>query len=305
MELHQIRYFLAVARIGNFSRAARECHVSQPSLSQQIMKLEDELGEVLFHRQPQGTTLTDAGRLFAPHAERIAAEVEEAQRRVQESRGGVRGRFVLGVLPTIAPYLLPTLLEPFASDYPEVEVVVQEEITPHLLEGVQSGEIDVALLSLPVAGAGLERVELFHEELLLVLPRSHPLARKKRVEMADLPKEKFILMQEGHCLSDQALEFCHARGDFSPRVSCRSAQVETLLALVKAGLGLSIIPEMAAKLGEGIAYRSLGPVPPRRKVGFVWRSHRFQPIAAAKFVERAVELVGAQESGNRSPEGNE
>jgi len=291
MEIHQVRYFLAVARTGNFSRAARECHVSQPSLSQQIKKLEEELGGPLFHRQPQGAVLTEAGHLFFTHAARIAAEVEEAQRRVQESGGTVRGRLVLGALPTIAPYLLPRLLEPFAREYPEVEVIVHEEITPRLLEGVHSGDIDLALLSLPVAGAGLERVELFEEPLLLVVPKAHSLARKRRVVMADLPQEKFILMQEGHCLSDQALEFCHTRGDFSPSVSCRSAQVQTLLALVETGLGLSIVPEMAATPRKGLLYREISPVAPKRRVGFVWRSNRFQPLAAGRLVERAMEMT--------------
>ena len=292
MELHQIRYFLAVARTANFSRAARDCHVSQPSLSQQIMKLEDELGEPLFHRQPQGATLTAAGHLFLPYATRITGEVEEAQRRVRESAGHVRGRIVLGALPTIAPYLIPQLLVPFAKEFPEVEVIVQEEITPRLMEAVQSGDMDLALLSLPVPGAALERVELFEEPLLLVVPKAHPLARKKQVELADLPMEKFILMQEGHCLADQALEFCHTKGDFAPTVSCRSAQVQTLLALVETGLGLSIVPAMAAVLMKGVVYREIGPTPPVRKVGFVWRSNRFQPVAAGKFVERARALLG-------------
>ncbi len=287
MEFHQIRYFLAVARTANFSRAARDCHVSQPSLSQQIMKLEDELGEPLFHRQPQGAALTGAGHLFLSHAERIVVEMEEAQRRVRESGGSVRGRLMLGALPTIAPYLLSRLLVPFAREFPEVEVIVQEEITPRLVEAVHSGDLDLALLSLPVPGAALERVELFEEPLLLVVPKAHPLARKKQVVMADLPQEKFILMQEGHCLADQALEFCHTRGDFSPSVSCRSAQIATLLALVETGLGLSIVPEMAAIPKKGVVYREIGPTPPKRKVGFVWRSNRFQPLAAAKFVERA------------------
>ena len=129
MELHQLRYFLAVSQWGNFSRAARESHVSQPSLSQQILKLEDELGEPLFFRNQQGAELTPAGLLFRPYAQRILAAVEEAQQRVRESGGGVRGKIVIGALPTIAPFVLPTLIDSFTREHPEVEVVVHEEVT--------------------------------------------------------------------------------------------------------------------------------------------------------------------------------
>lgn len=298
MEMHQIRYFLAVARVGSFSGAARECHVSQPSLSQQIMKLEDELGERLFFRQAQGAELTPAGLLFEPYASRIMQEVEEAQRRVSESNDTVRGRLVLGVLPTIAPYMLPALLGPFTQRYPEVEVVVQEEITPRVLEAVHRGDMDLALLSLPVAAGALESLELFEERLLLVLPERHRLAQdtqtgpdgqeedgESAVSMRELTNEKFILMQEGHCLADQALEFCHTRGDFQPSVSCRSAQVQTLLALVGAGLGLSMVPEMAVQPERGVVYRMLAPKEPTRKIGFVWRKNRFRSLSAQRFVE--------------------
>ncbi len=293
MEMHQLRYFLAVARGGNFSRAARECHVSQPSLSQQILKLEDEVGEPLFLREPRGASLTAAGAAFLPHAERVLSEVDAAASAVRESAGRVRGRLALGVLPTIAPFLLPRWLGPFLRAHPEVELVVQEETTPRLLEALERGELDVALLSLPTPGAeGLERRLLFAEPLLLVLPARHPLARRERVPMAALAQEKFILMQEGHCLADQALEFCHARGDFSPHILCRSAQVQTLLALVEAGLGLSLVPEMAARPRKGVTYRRLAGVGPERKIAFVWRRHRLWPAARA-LVEWASAQGGA------------
>jgi len=295
MEMHQIRYFLAVARRRSFSGAARECHVSQPSLSQQIMKLEEEMGERLFERLPQGAELTPAGKLFMPYAERIAGDVEEALLRVGESGNVARGRLVLGVLPTIAPFLLPQLLGSFTQEFPEVEVVVQEEITPRLLEGVQRGDVDVALLSLPVpgaAGGALETRELFEERLLLVLPEAHPLAEKAKVSMRDLASEKFILMQEGHCLADQALEFCHMRGDFQPSVTCRSAQVQTLLALVEAGLGLSIVPEMAAQKDLGVVYRELSPRSPARTIGFVWRKSRYHSLILRRFVDWAGKVLG-------------
>ncbi len=292
MEMHQIRYFLAVARTGNFSRAARECHVSQPSLSQQILKLEEELGEVLFDRQQRGTTLTPAGELFLPHAKQILREVDEALRRVSSSGSVVRGRLVLGVLPTIAPYLLPRLLGPFMKAYPEAEVVVHEEVTPRIVEALQDGKMDLGLVSLPVAGAGLKSEEWFEEPLLLVLPKAHRLAQSDEVvPMRDIEREQFILMQDGHCLADQALTFCTMKGDFAPRVSCRSAQVQTLLALVEAGMGVSIVPQMAVTQNAGVAFRTMCPAP-SRKIGFLWKRNRFRSLVAQRFVEWAKAYKG-------------
>ena len=155
MELHQLRYFLAVARTKNFSRAAEQCHVAQPSLSQQIMKLEEELEERLFERTKREVSLTPAGELLREHAERVLEEVEQARDCVREFRGLVRGRVTLGALPTIAPYFLPTRLRAFTEKHPGIEVVVHEDTTAHLTAAVLAKEIDVALLSLPVEGTGI------------------------------------------------------------------------------------------------------------------------------------------------------
>src|SRR5690606_10595334 len=153
MELHQLRYFVAVARTRNFSRAAEQCRVAQPSLSQQIMKLEGELGEKLFERTKRAVSLTPAGEVFRRHAERVLDEVELAGESVRETRGVLRGRVALGALPTVAPYYLPARLRAFAAAYPEVEVVVHEDTTEQLARAVLAKEVDVALVSLPVERA--------------------------------------------------------------------------------------------------------------------------------------------------------
>jgi len=289
MEMHQLRYFLAVVRTQNFSRAAQECHVAQPSLSQQIRKLEEELGEPLFFRRPQGAVLTDAGNMLLPHAQQILREVAQAQRTISQSGAAVKGRLVLGVLPTIAPYLLPRLLNAYHQRYPEVEVTVQEEITPRLLGELTEGGMDLALLSLPV-DTGAEQL-LFEEELLLVIPENHRLAPASTVTLNDISGERFILMQDGHCLAGQALELCHTHGDFFPKISCRSAQVETLLELVRSGLGISIIPKMAARPGRGLLFRSFAGTPPVRKIGFAWQRDRFWPAAGKAMVELGEEIL--------------
>lgn len=285
MELHQLRYFLAVARARNFSRAAEQCHVAQPSLSQQIMKLEDELGERLFERTKRDVALTAAGELFRAHAERVLDEVELARDKVREVRGLVRGRVALGALPTVAPYYLPARLRAFAAKYPGIEVVVHEDTTAQLAAGVLAKEIDLALVSLPVERAGLVAEEFFDEELLVALPEKHPLATKRRLVLDDLENEAFILMKEGHCLAGQALTFCRLNG-FAPRVSFRSAQIETVLAFVAAGWGVSIVPAMARRRGVavgGVRYRALAGL--TRSIGVIHRSARPLSHAGRALVE--------------------
>ena len=275
MELHQLRYVVAVARTGNFSQAAAQCHVAQPSLSQQVQKLERELGEPLFERLTRGIRTTAAGTAFVQRAARILEEVETASREVREAQAAPSGPLTLGALPTIAPYLLPRLVPGFIDANPRVELIVQEDTTARLLQMLAACEIDLALASPPIRDERFGVEELFTEELLLALPPDHPLAARKRVQLADLEGERFILMKEGHCLGDQTLNFC-TRRDFHPQVSCRSAQVETIQALVHAGLGISLVPAMAVNgaCATQPVYRSLDQPRPERTIGLVWLKQR-------------------------------
>lgn len=284
MELHQLRYFLAVARTRNFSRAAEECHVAQPSLSQQIMKLEGELEERLFERTKREVSLTPAGELFRQHAERVIEALEQAKDSVRDVRGLVHGRVALGALPTIAPYYLPGRMRKFAAQHPGVELVVHEDTTAHLTQAVLAKEIDLALVSLPVERRGLVTEEFFHEPLLVALPARHRLARRGRaLRLDDLECEAFILMKEGHCLAGQALQFCRLNG-FAPRVSFRSAQIETVLAFVAAGWGVSIVPGMARDQHvRDVVYRPIAGV--TRSIGVICREGRPLTRAAQAVLE--------------------
>jgi LysR family hydrogen peroxide-inducible transcriptional activator len=184
-------------------------------------------------------------------------------------RGQVRGRVTLGVLPTIAPYFLPRRLQAFAAKFPSVEVVVHEDTTDQLAAAVLTREVDLAIVSLPVDRKGLVTEELFEEKLLVALPVGHALARKRGLELDDLDQESFILMKESHCLTGQALQFCRLKG-FTPHVSFRSAQIETVLAFVAKGWGVSIVPEMAAaRPMPGVRYRTVKGL--RRAIGVVRR----------------------------------
>jgi LysR family hydrogen peroxide-inducible transcriptional activator len=286
MEMNQLRYVVAVARTGNFSRAAEQCHVAQPSLSQQILKLEDELGERLFDRMKREVQLTAHGEAFLRRAVRILEEVDAAKREASDARDLLHGTLTVGILPTIAPYLLPDVMTQFTEKFPGVEVVVQEDTTARLLKSTLGYEIEFAVASQPIQDERLEVRELFTEELLLALPRGHRLARKRTVSAADLEGERLIVMKEGHCLGDQVLGFCDRRG-VKPRISFRSAQLETVQAMVASGLGISLIPAMAARIErEDLpAYRSLQSPKPQRKIVAVWPRQRPPGRAAREYVK--------------------
>jgi LysR family hydrogen peroxide-inducible transcriptional activator len=286
MEMHQLRYFVAVARTRNFSRAAEQCHVSQPSLSQQIQKLEDELGERLIDRMKREAKLTVNGETFLHRAVRILDEVDAAKREATEARDLLRGTLTIGVLPTIAPYLLPEVMARFVKAFPGVRLVVQEDTTAHLLSLARTCEIDFALVSRPIRDERLEVRELFSEELMLALPPGHRLAGKRVVNPRDLDGERLIVMKEGHCLGDQVLAFCDQKA-VRHGISFRSSQLETIQSLVRAGLGISLIPAMAAQRDRSHVpeYRSFASPKPSRKIIAAWTKHHPLGRAAGEFLK--------------------
>ena len=286
MEMHQLRYVVALARTGNFSRAAEQCHVAQPSLSQQIQKLEDELGERLFDRMKRETKLTPHGELFLSRAVKILQEADAATREAGDAKNLLRGTLAVGVLPTIAPYILPRLLVAFTTKFPGIETVIHEDTTAQLVKQVLSYEIDLALVSRPIEDERLDVHDLFSEELKLAIPPHHPLTRQRLVKLSALNQEQLIVMKTGHCLGDQVLKFCGS-GKRRPRISFRSSQLETIQALVRAGVGLSLIPEMAVREDskEAPAYRSLAAPRPERKIVAVWPRPRPPSRAANEFIQ--------------------
>lgn len=285
MELHQLRYFLAVAKKGNFSRAAEHCNISQPSLSQQIQKLEEELGERLFNRLKRCATLTSAGEALLPRATRIVNEVEAARNDVADASDIIRGHVSVGVLPTVAPYLLPRVLPLVTRECPGIDVLIHEEPTSHLLRMAGACEIDMAIISPPIQDDRFTVESLLDEELMLAVPPTHPMARKRTIQLSDLDGQRFILMKEGHCLGNQALRFCE-RGELLPRIAFRSAQLETIQALVAAGVGISLIPKMACRSTQSHkpVYRSLAKPRPRRNISVIWHKEQHHSKAAREFL---------------------
>jgi LysR family hydrogen peroxide-inducible transcriptional activator len=285
MELQQLRYLLAVAKTGNFSRAAEQCHVSQPSLSQQIAKLEEELGERLFSRLKRHAVLTAAGEALTTRAARILSEVDAARRDVADTSEQIRGKVNLGVLPTIAPYLLPRVLAHTTRECPQMEVRIHEATTAQLLASAAACELDFAIVSLPITDPRFVTETLYEEELLLAVPPRHPLSRKSKVRLRDIESERFILLEEGHCLGDQALSFCQ-RNNLQPQVAFRSAQLETIQALVASGIGISLIPKLAVNPSRKPrpTYLSLAEPKPTRTVVALWRKEHQPGRAAREFL---------------------
>lgn len=284
MELQQLRYFVAVAKYSNFTRAAEASLVSQPSLSQQIIKLEKELGRPLFERLGRTARLTDAGRTFLDHAEQVLRLVDDAKARVTDSAES--GRLVVGAIPTIAPYLLPRLLDDFRRECAGARIEVVEETTRNSLELCVRGEVDLLLLALPVSVEHLHAEPLFEEELHLVLPKKHTLAAKPRITAADIDEEPLLLLNETHCLSENALSFCR-RKSLQPLVTSRVSQLATLQELVSLGQGLSFVPEMAKRLdgAKSRTYRSLAGDKPMRTIGVAWHEFRYKTKLFRRFVE--------------------
>jgi LysR family hydrogen peroxide-inducible transcriptional activator len=291
MEMHQLRYFVAVAQMSSFSRAAEACFVSQPSLSQQIAKLETELGRRLLDRLGRRVQLTDAGRQLLQSATAILGTMDDVKRRLQDDANLDGCRLAVGAIPTIAPYVMPVLLERYQKKHPGVEVTVHEDVTRHLIDAVVAGELDVAVLALPLEEERLELETLWTEELLLAIPRGHALARKKRITMADLRPERFLLLTEMHCLGAQVLSYCRAH-ECQPLIACRSAQIATMQALIEQGLGISLLPEMATQgpARKGIVYRRLANPAPTRTITVICRKHRYHSLAAERFLKKLRDL---------------
>jgi LysR family hydrogen peroxide-inducible transcriptional activator len=304
MELHQLRYFVAVAELGHFTRAAERCLVAQPSLSQQISKLEAELGKPLFDRLGRVVRLTDAGRTLYEQAVAILASVEEAKRQVADGSGEQAGVVSVGAIPTVAPFLLPAVASAFQRRWHGSRCIIFEDLTAHVIENCLRGELDVGILALPVSDPRLHVEPLFEEELLLALPAGHPLTKKRKVTIEDLNGQAFILLSEMHCLGQQIVSFCNQES-CSPFMVCRSAQLLTVQELVSVGHGVSLLPAMACEFDRHSrrVYRRLAGPAPSRTLGMIWHKQRYQQPPVRRFVEMMRDKVGEGKPARRACEG--
>ncbi|MEM7244953.1 MAG: LysR substrate-binding domain-containing protein [Acidobacteriota bacterium] len=270
--LRQLEYVLAIAEHRHFTRAAEACCVSQPALSSQVAQLEEQLGVVLFERSRRGVHVTPAGERFLPSARAAIAALETA---VESARGAaepLRGPLRLGVIPTIAPYLLPDALPRVRSAWPELELHLREEQTAVLLELLAQARLDVLLLALPVSRDDIESVVLLTDEFVACLPLGHPLAKRRSVKMDDLADETVLLLEDGHCLRDQALSACQVAG-LQEQADVRATSLHTLLYMVAGGLGVTLVPAMATRhLPADVVVVPFTKPRPGREIGLAWRA---------------------------------
>jgi len=274
LKLKDLRYLVAIADQRHFGRAAARCCVSQPTLSAQLKKLEENLGVQLIERAPNNVSLTAVGEQIVARARRIIAASEEVVALAASQRDPLAGRLRVALLPTIGPYLLPHVMRALRKALPRLELRLYEQQTAPMLEKLHAGELDLGILALPVELAGLESRELYREAFVVALPEKHRLAARAALRPADLEGEKLLLLEEGHCLRDQALEVCGhtavAEGE-----EFRATSLETLRQMVAAGAGVTLLPELASRGAysgaRGVDVRPFARPAPVRHVGAVWR----------------------------------
>lgn len=299
MEVHQLRYFCAVAHHGTFTRASEAEHVAQPSLSQQILKLEAELGARLFDRLPRSAKLTVFGKAFLPKAERILRELEDARTELRDMSGEEKGEVIFGIIPTIAAYLLPRLLSDFTMRHPLITIKIVEDITPTLLQRLHDGTIDFAVAALPIAGSEFATVELLEEEFYAVLPEKHRLASRSIIGLAQLNREPFLLLKEGHCFRDSLIAACH-KLKMSPSIVFESGQFATILAMVSAGMGVSAVPAMAVQPQTGCKFIPISGKHSTRVVGIVTSRYHYQGRAQRLLMKQMQEACADSKNASRS-----
>ncbi len=291
IKLKDLRYLVAVADTGHFGQAARRCFISQPTLSAQLKKLEDYLGVPLIERQPRGATLTQAGEQIVARARLILSASDEVVTLAQTHRDPLSGRLKVAMIPTVGPYVLPQVAPAVRKQMPRLDLLLFEYQTAAMLEKIQAGEIDVGVLALPVENDGLASRKLYDEDFNVALPESHRLASQATVRIADLEEECLLLLEEGHCLRDQALEVCgriaiHERQDF------RATSLETLRQMVAAGAGVTLMPELASRgaygNARGVVIRPLVRPTPHRSIGAVWRKSSARLAAIQAFCDVVV-----------------
>ena len=289
MTLQELRYLVAVAEEGQVARAAERCHVGQPTLSTQLKKLEDTLGVQLFERGPRGLKPTAAGAPIIAQARVVLEEATKLRALARATQDPMTGSLRLGAIPTLGPYLLPHLLPAIRKTYPKLRLLLSENLTVQLLEALHRHTLDAALLALPVAHEGLEVMELFREPFELALPAGHRLAKKKRAQPQDLADENLLLLAEGHCLRDQALDVCGTAKSAS-REEVQATSLETLRQMVAAGIGCTLLPQLATLGGARpdkrlIELRSFAAPEPARLIGLVWRARGARAEAARRLGE--------------------
>lgn len=271
MNLRDLKYLVTVADLQNFSLAAERCFVSQPTLSMQIKKLEESLGVAVFERNKRSVTITEAGVQIIAAARRVLADAELIEQIAVNCSDPLGGSFRLGAVNTLASYLFPIAVPAIREAFPKLKLLLVEEKTATLIEQIHNGKCDAAFLALPVDDPAMVSIKLFEDPFLLAVPSGHALTAQAQIDPMSLQELKLLLLDEGHCLRDQALDVCYRHGGLE-EPDFRATSLETLRMMVKAGTGLTLMPSLAARQDEeGISYIPFIEPAPKRIIGLVWR----------------------------------
>jgi LysR family hydrogen peroxide-inducible transcriptional activator len=299
MNLRALQYFVKLADLRHFSKAADACFVSQPTLSTQIRKLEEELGTQLVERSPRKIMLTPTGEEIAERARKLLADVEQIRAVARRSSDPAEGNLRLGLFPTLAPYLLPHVIPGLRKHFPRLRLQLAEEKTEDLLRMLHRGELDAALLALPIPTVGLQIEVLFREPFVLAVPSQHPLANKPEISVSDLHGNELLLLEEGHCLREHALEVCSLAGAHE-RVDFHASSMETLRQMVAAEVGITLMPMLAVMppiaATDNLVTRPFKGKAPYRTIALVWRNSSalggFHQELSQLFRELTADLLG-------------
>lgn len=287
MNLRDLRYLTAVAEHRHFGRAAEACFVSQPTLSTQLKKLEETLSVTLIERTNRQVMLTPVGEQIVAQSERILREVKQLELIAERYKDPLGGEFRLGIIPTVAPYLLPKILEPIRQAFPNLQVHLTEGQTVTVSALLRSGDLDAVILALPADDEHWESRPLYKEPFYFAASKQHPKASKKSVALEDLNDEEVLLLEDGHCLRDQALDVCNTH-NARENTSFRATSIETLRQMVAANVGITLIPELALGPSTGpVRYIPFSGEPPHRQIGLCWR----RSTARGELLEQLAELL--------------
>jgi LysR family hydrogen peroxide-inducible transcriptional activator len=304
MDLGQLRYFSKIVEHRSFTKAAGDCSVSQPALSQQIGKLEKELGQPLFERQGRSIRLTPAGQLLHVQANKILQLADDAKKQITDD--GESGQICISALPTIAPYLVPRLLRILQGQFPEANFIISEDKTDDLLKRCSNGEVDIGIVALPATGKYLTVEPIFEEELMLAVSSANPLSKKTSIVIEDLKHESFVLLRDTHCLVDSIESFCN-ENQFQPVTTARIEQLTTVQHLVALDHGISFVPKMATAidLDGKIVYRSISTNQPAREIALCWNPYRYQSRLLTRFIAAIEQLCESSVAPHEYPISND
>lgn len=292
MNIRDLKYLVALADYQHFGKAAEACYVSQPALSMQIKKLEETLGVLLVERNSKQIFLSDTGKRIVQQARDILCRLDTLKAIANQAKDPFSGELHIGIIPTLAPYLLPRIMPKLSALFPKLTLYLIEDITANLLSKIAEGKLDAAILALPVEGVWV-RQPLFEEDFVLAVSKEHPLSRKGSVNLADLENKSLLFLEDGHCLRDQTLAVCQQSRAFEYK-KFRATSLETLRYMVASGVGITLMPRLACRVDDGIHYLPIKAQTPKRNIGMIWRDSSIKDILLQNMAKEIQDQFFAQ-----------